>query len=259
MENAVIYGNGIVGQATAQAFGIKDTYDIDPKRRTIELEEVVKRKYIFLCLPTPTISGQCFIGDIDGAIQKLISAGLSKDSLLIIRSTVTPGYSKHVQGTFGLTNVVSNPEFLSEDTLKDDALQPDLIVVGGDNAQAVASVVALYKGRFKYPEPVVTDSTTAEFMKYALNSFFAVKVVFANELFDGAQQLGANYEAVKKVLETHKWGTKNHLTIHHKGGRGAGGHCLPKDLEAFGNLIKSVFLLTTDTLNTMLLEGSKKV
>lgn len=258
MENAVIIGNGVLGQATGEAFGIADRYDIDPLRRTIEIEEVVKRKYIFICLPTPTSFGACDTSIIYETIAKFIKQGLSKDSILIIRSTVYPGFNRYLQSSFKINQFVSNPEFISNDTALEDMAKPDLIVVGGENQEAVSQVVALYKSRFKYPEPIVTDSTTAEFIKYSLNSFFALKVVFANQLFDGAQQLKANYEVVRKVLESHKWGSKNHLEAFHKGGRGYWGKCLPKDVEAFSEIIDSDLLRTVHGINLDLVgEGGK--
>lgn len=256
MENAVIIGYGVIGKAVGSAFGIKDYISLS--KSTIDYKEAAKRKYVFICLPTPTIDEKCFTTDIENAVKQLVENGLTKDSVIIIRSTVYPGFNRFLQNTFGIENIVSNPEFVNNDTAKEDMQKPDLIVVGGENKTYIDMVVAIYKGRFKYIEPVVTDSITAEFIKYSLNSFFMTKVVFANTLFDAAQELKANYGTVKKILESHKWGSKNHFEIFHKGGRGAGGHCLPKDIDSFTNLIQSSFLNCVFNENENILEKYPK-
>ena len=80
-----------------------------------------------------------------------------------------------------------------------------------------------------------TDTITAEMAKVSLNAFFVNKVVFANTIYDICQTNGANYEKIKQVFEKHKYGSKNHFTIFHKEGRGAGGRCLNKDFQAFNS------------------------
>jgi UDPglucose 6-dehydrogenase len=257
MNNAVIIGHGVIGKATANAFVIGNHIDLEDSN--ITYEEAAKQKYIFICLPTPTINGKCFTSDIHEVIKNLIKSGLSEDSVIIIRSTVTPGFSRSIQKSLGITNIVSNPEFLSEDTAEYDMQNPDIIVIGSDSPRHLEMVKGLYMGRFKYAEIVETDSVTAEFIKYALNVFFATKVVFANQIFDGTQKLGANYETVRKVLEMHKWGSKNHFRVTHKGGRGAGGRCLHKDLEAFAGLVTPSIFDKIKSINDTYLEMTKKV
>lgn len=256
MNNSVVIGHGVIGKATAEVFGISNY--ISRSDSNITYKEAAQCKYIFICLPTPTINGKCFTSDIYEAVKNLVESGLSKESIIIIRSTVYPGCNYDLQKSTRLKRIVSNPEFVNNDTATQDMLKPDLIVIGGDDRESVDQVVALYKSRFKYPDPVVTDSRTAEFIKYALNVFFASKVIIANQLFDGAQKLRANYDVARKVLEEHKWGSKNHLQVHHKGGRGAGGKCLKKDLEVFANLIEPSIFSKMNSINQTYLEMTEK-
>jgi len=258
MDSSVIIGYGVIGRAVAEAFGVKKYYSRSDAN--ITLEEAAKLRYIFICLPTPTINGQCYTQDIYETVKTLIANKGEEDSVIIIRSTVPPGFNKSLQDEFGVNNIISNPEFISNDTAVEDMKNPDLIVVGGEKQKYIEMVVALYKGRFKYIEPVVTDTVTAEFIKYALNMFFVTKLVYANQLNDAAIELGANYQVARKVLETHKWGSKNHFQTFHKNGRGAGGKCLKKDLEAFGNLaIKQDLFYYLEEINNKYLEASKKI
>lgn len=239
MRDACVIGYGTVGRATAEAFGIQKYFS--RSKASITLEDAAKCRYIFMCLPTPTIEGKCYTEEIYEIIKKIISYPRYVDSIIIIRSTVYPGFNRFIQESLGIDNIVSNPEFLSEDTAFEDAKNPDLIVLGGENQKCVAVVKALYEGRFKYKKIIVTDSKTAELIKYTLNTFFATKVIFANAIYDYAQQIGANYGTIRNVLETHRWGSKNHFIITYKGRRGIHGKCLPKDAEAFATLTDSAF------------------
>lgn len=238
MDNSCVIGFGTVGKATALAFGIKKYFSRSDAN--ITLEEASRCKYIFLCLPTPCINGRYFTDDLYEIIKQIESFPNTSDRVLVVRSTVYPGFCKHIQDSFVIDNVVFNPEFLSEDTWEADAVQPDLVVVGG-NERYAPLVSGIYQARFKYLKPLVTDSTTAELIKLSLNNFFATKVAFANELFDYAQKAGANYEVIKGVLEGHRWGSKNHFEVFYKGKRGIHGKCLPKDLNALTNLTNSDF------------------
>lgn len=254
MNNSCIVGYGTVGKATAEAFGITKYYS--RKNKNMELEDIKNFKYVFVCLPTLVKEGKYQVNDIIAVLNKINE--VNPEAIIILRSTIYPGFCKSIQKSQGIKNLVFNPEFLSEDTAIEDAKKPMLIVVGSDNPKARQDVVALYKGRFSYIEPVETDSITAEFIKICLNGFFSLKVIFANQIFDYAQNIGANYETFAKVVQAHPWGSKNHFQVFHKGGRGAGGKCLRKDLEALAEYSDSMLLESTKEINDMLLEMSGK-
>lgn len=253
MNNAVVIGHGMVGKSTAHAFGI-ERY-IDHKGSNISYKEAADMRYIFLCLPTPTINGQCQTDSIKEAISAILNHQ-NRQNVFIIRSTVVPGTTRALQSHFGITSIVHNPEFLSEDTWKEDAEHPDMAVIGGEQAEYIEDVEAVYKGRYKGLNIIKTDSLTSEMIKYAINGYYATKVVYANQVFDQAQRIGANYETIKKAMYSRKWIGKNHLTVWHKDKRGAGGKCLEKDLEAFAEYSQLPLLLEANKLNKMYLGGS---
>lgn len=125
----------------------------------------------------------------------------------------------------------------------EDAANPNLIVIGARNDKYREAVKSVYQGRFKSRiNTFITDNKTAELVKYAMNGFFATKVVYANIIYDIAQEWGANYETIKNALYSSPNVAKNHMTIWYKGGRGVRGRCLPKDLEAFATWTDSPFL-----------------
>lgn len=255
MDDAVIYGMGYVGRATAKAFFISHYFTRHDANITIK--DAAYKRYHFLCLPTPTINGDCFRDDIIDLIRQLESIPHNQN-VYIIRSTVIPGTARHIQEQLGIHSVISNPEFLTESTWEEDALHPDIVVIGGDQKNYVDDVRGIYEGHIKTAKIITTDSVTAELTKYAINTFYSTKVAFANQIFDICQHIGANYETLKDAMYNRKWIGKNHLDIWHKGGRGAAGKCLPKDLEAFENYSKSKLLKTVKDINDELLSRYPK-
>lgn len=246
MNNAICIGNGMVGNATRHVFGI-DKF-IDMKESTSSYKEAGSMKYVFLCLPTPTVNGQCDTSLLEQAIQAVL-AHQNGQPIFIIRSTVLPGTTRHLIEKFGIHSIVHNPEFLSEKTWKNDVEHPDIVVIGGEHSAYIEDVEALYRGRFKGVDVVKTDSVTAEMIKYSINCFYATKVVFANQIYDHCQKIGANYETIKRTMYKRKWIGKNHLTVWNGEKRGAGGKCLQKDLEAFANYSQLPLFKTADQLN----------
>ena len=244
MDNATVCGFGVVGQATAKLFGIEKHFDIDESKSNTTLQEIAKCRYVFICLPTPVKEGNYVVSDIVELVRQIHDLG--QTPIFIIRSTVWPGFADHLYDLFGPEAVISNPEFLSEDTWEKDIKYPPFVLIGGSEGRFREEVASLYRNVTKHAPIIMTDNITAEAGKLALNAFFSTKVIFANQLYDWAQKAGTNYERIKEILEKHPFGFKNHTTIWYKGKRGVNGKCLPKDLEAFANfthlpILESVF------------------
>lgn len=248
MDNACIIGFGVVGKATAELFGVDKRFDHKEEVATVTLEEASKCRYIFLCLPTPVDNQGNY--DLSGIAHMIrVLANYNNSSTFIIRSTVFPGFAINLQKELGIDTIISNPEFLSEDTALEDTKNPPFVLLGGMNESCLADVKALYEARIKSAPVIVTDNTTAEMTKLTMNAYFATKVIFANQTYDYCRKLNANYETVKEVLERHPYGPKNHFQIWYKGKRGVNGHCLPKDSQAFANYANSSLLKEVGELN----------
>ncbi len=250
----IIGGKGIVGMATAKALGIP--YYFDLKESNITLEEGAKKKWCFICLPTPTDPNgrqKKAIEPIRDYINQIKQMG---NPIFVIRSTVLPGTCKALSETTGAV-VVSNPEFLSESRWEEDAIHPRIKVIGADDIAIRRGLVQLWQG-IPCKLEITTDSTTAEMIKYVMNTFAMTKVVYANQIYDSCEKVGADYEAIHHVLHSHPWGSKEHLRVIDKGGRGAGGRCLPKDLEAFVKFSGSPLLDLVKRLNQDYLTKSHK-
>ena len=111
MNNACIIGYGVVGKATALAFGITKHFDINGDA-TITLNDAANCRYVFICLPTPTVNGDCDTRSIRETIRQI--EGIRANPLYIIRSTVIPGTANAIMEELNMDRVISNPEFLKQ-------------------------------------------------------------------------------------------------------------------------------------------------
>lgn len=247
--NGVIVGYGNVGRATAHVLGIE--HWIDPNGSNISTEDAANLDWAFVCVPTPTVEGKCDLTEVQNAIASL--TGFSHTPTFVIRSTVPPNTANVYARIYGAT-IVSNPCFSSEKTMLEDEMFPKLIVVGAADENMAAELAVAYQNAL--PEPFqgvvfLVSNTTAEFIKYAFNSLFATKVVWANEMKRVCERLGIDYDRVKIALYFHPWVGANHLDARGRDDEGfyAGGSCLPKDLEAFANYSRSELLHRVLELN----------
>ena len=139
-------------------------------------------------------------------------------------------------------SIVSCPEFLRVGTAIDDFLFPDRVVIGSDREDAIDIVTELYrpildqqvpKGLGSGPQssrPRLVTSTlgTAELIKYASNSFLAMKISFINELAQICDRVGADVTQVAEAM-----GMDHRISpLYLNAGLGWGGSCFGKDLTA---------------------------
>lgn len=169
-----------------------------------------------------------------------VATQASEDMVLVVKSTVPPGTcealellaSGHARPGVRV-NVASNPEFLRESEAVWDFFNPDRVVVGVDVLELEETVVSLYPSQWPM---LVCDRRSAELVKYAANTFLALKISFANEVAALCEALGAESHNVLAGigLDTRIGGA--FLSP----GPGFGGSCLPKDLSGFIAVAASV-------------------
>jgi len=192
----------------------------------------------FICVGTPSDKD----GRIDLSIVRRASESIgdalklaNRDShhVVVVKSTVVPGTTDEVvapiirekSGDASTVGIAMNPEFLREGKAVYDFMNPDKIVIGGDS-RARDTVARLYKKISC--EITLTDTRTAEMIKYANNSFLATKISFANEIGNICKRLGIDvYEVMSAV------GKDFRISEHFlNAGAGFGGSCFPKDVKA---------------------------
>jgi GDP-mannose 6-dehydrogenase len=198
-------------------------------------DALAKSSIAMICVGTPSQkNGNQDLQQLE-RVSRQIAAHLEqrrKPLTVAVRSTVFPGTCEQVVipalGSSAEAIVVSHPEFLREGQAVRDFLEPPLLVVGGSNADAVASVASLY--RSLSAEPCRVSLGTAEMIKYACNAFHALKVAFANEIGTLCDQRGVSGAEVMDTLCRDV--TLNLSRAYLKPGFAFGGSCLPKDLRA---------------------------
>jgi GDP-mannose 6-dehydrogenase len=204
-------------------------------------EAVLNTEMSMVCVGTPSQSnGNLGIGYLVQTCQDIGAVLRDKTVFhtVVIRSTVLPGTlrdvviptlesasGKKAGVDFGICN---NPEFLRESTAVYDYYNPPKTVIGANDPQTAEVVKSLYA---HLPAPmIVTSIEVAELVKYADNTWHALKVGFANEMGVIAKAVGVDSH---KVMEIFCQDTKLNLSSYYlKPGYGFGGSCLPKDVRA---------------------------
>jgi UDPglucose 6-dehydrogenase len=216
---------------------------------TDDVAEAAKNaEFVFLCVPTPQgVTGEADLTYIEIAAQS-ISQHLLRGAVVINKSTVPVGSTRVVESALRRPDirVVSNPEFLREGTAVHDFLNPDRIVVGCDDQEVALNVASLY-GMLKAPI-VVTDSASAELIKYAANAFLATKISFVNAIATICEGSGAD---MRDVVRGMGYDTRiGHEFL--KPGPGWGGSCFPKDTTALVHIARQFgyeFKLLEEVIN----------
>jgi UDPglucose 6-dehydrogenase len=125
--------------------------------------------------------------------------------------------------------VVTNPEFLRDGAAIDDFMRPNRVVIGGEDPHALAIMTELYSPLYLIETPFVfTDTTTAEMIKYAANTFLAMKISFINEMANLCDAVDADVHDVARAIGLDQRIGRKFLHP----GPGYGGSCFPKDVQS---------------------------
>ncbi len=191
---------------------------------------------VFIAVGTPARrgDGHADLTHVYAAAEE-IAAALDGYTLVVTKSTVPVGTSREVEAIIrrvrpeAEVDVVANPEFLREGSAIEDFMRPDRVVIGTESARAIEVMRALYRPLYLIETPIVfTGRETAELIKYAANSFLALKVTFINEIADLCENVGADVHDVAKAIGLD--GRIGPKFLHP--GPGYGGSCFPKDTLA---------------------------
>ncbi|MFZ0592796.1 MAG: nucleotide sugar dehydrogenase [Bryobacteraceae bacterium] len=205
-------------------------------RATASLGEVIDEADLaFICVGTPSErNGNLGTDQLRRVSDEIAShiRGRTKPLIVAVRSTVFPGTCDEVVARsfvgIGAVKIAANPEFLREGAAVRDFVEPSLIVVGSEDGAAAQKVAELYAPLGV--EPCLVSLRAAEIIKYACNSFHAVKIAFANEFGALCSSLEIDGEEVMRTLCED---TKLNISpAYLKPGFAFGGSCLPKDLRA---------------------------
>jgi UDPglucose 6-dehydrogenase len=195
-------------------------------------EATAQSELIFIAVGTPPSED----GSPDVSAVKAVASEIAKNikryTVVVNKSTVPVGSGTMVEEIIRshqvpshLFDVVSNPEFLREGSAIRDTLEPDRIIIGANRRDAALKLVELYAGLER--PMMITDVNSAELIKYAGNSFLAMKISYINAISRICEECGANVADVSKGI-----GLDSRIgTQFLQAGLGWGGSCFPKDVQ----------------------------
>jgi len=215
------------------------------KATTDARQAILETDISFVCVGTPSDdSGAVGLKYVKGVCEIIGKAIAEKGRFhsVVIRSTIVPGTMDEVcvpllEAASGLKAGVDfgvgyYPEFLRESTAIADYYDPGLIVFGALDDRT-AEVLRGVNANMQVPCHVVS-LRTAEAVKYASNSWRAVKITFANEIGNIAKACGVDGQQVMKLICSD---TKVNISPYFmRPGFAFGGSCLPKDVRALRHL-----------------------
>ncbi|MFY7809207.1 MAG: UDP-glucose dehydrogenase family protein [Fimbriimonadaceae bacterium] len=192
---------------------------------------------VFIAVGTP--QGDDGEADLSAvwAVARDIAKYICHYTIIVTKSTVPVGTGDRIEQILvdagvdrSMFDVVSNPEFLREGTALPDAQNPDRIVIGADNQAAAHKLMELF-APLEAPV-IITDRRSSELIKYASNTFLAIKISFINAISRMCEECGADVSAVARGMGSDPRIGNKFL----QAGLGWGGSCLPKDVAALNKI-----------------------
>ena len=224
---------------------------------TTKIEEgITKSNLILLSLPTPMDENNIPDYSALANVAKQLSQLLQPNSLVIVESTVEPGFIEDV-----MINLISDNDRLDAEknffigVCPENANPGEILhdftnlprLVGGINQDISKVIQLIYSFVFGVELIEMPDCKTANAVKLTTNVFRDVNIAFVSELSLMFEKLGID---TMKVLEAAK--KKYNFQVHYPGA-GVGGPCLP---------INSYQLLNTAKRlgsNLSIIESGRKV
>ncbi len=210
---------------------------------------IQKSDVIIIAVGTPQKSGGETNMTYVDSVVKAIKQNLNDYKIICTKSTVPIGTGQKIIKTLindfneGFDfDYVSNPEFLREGSAVKDFLWPDRVIIGTNSNKAFEIMCNIYRPLYINKNPIkCTTVETAEMIKYASNSFLALKISYINEIANLCESVGADIHDVASAMGED--GRISDKFLHP--GPGFGGSCFPKDLES---------LIATSKANNLVLE-----
>lgn len=159
-----------------------------------------------ICVPTPSDSdGNCDISIVKDVLVKL-HINIKKETYVIIKSTLVPSTSSELNKEYPELNIVFCPEFLRENSYKDDIYNAKFVLLGIPpqfhltKYQEVLKIIRKFYKHNSQIDILMKSYEECELFKYTLNTFFATKITFFNEIHELCEKMGVDYQNLKNMF-----------------------------------------------------------
>ena len=123
-------------------------------------------------------------------------------------------------------DVLSNPEFLAEGSAIDDLENPDRVLIGGENIEAINLLSEIYLNWVPKEKILHTNIWSSELAKLTSNAFLAQRISSINSISAICEATGADVREVARAIGSDTRIGSKFLDS----GPGFGGSCFKKDI-----------------------------
>jgi UDPglucose 6-dehydrogenase len=220
-----IIGFGWVGKAVQKLF--PDALIHDPHNGYVA---EVLADVAFVCVPTPLLEN----GSLDCSIVEDVIRQ-SQEPLIIIRSTVNPGFCDHMAVRYK-KKIVFQPEYIGETVSHPlfDETKRQFLIIGGrpeDRRKVIELYQTVYNANITIRQ---VTNLEAEVIKLSENRAIAFQMMQCQELFDACEAAGVDYYNIREAIYSDDPRFNLWWTFIYKDKRGFNNSkCLLKDVPAW--------------------------
>lgn len=204
-------------------------------------EAIIAADMIFISVNTPTKTygvGKGMAADLKyiELCARQIAEVATTDKIIVEKSTLPVRTAEALRNILDNTgngvnfDILSNPEFLAEGTAVEDLLNPDRVLIGGDNTErglkAQEALVEVYANWVPREQILTTNVWSSELSKLTANAFLAQRVSSINALSELCEVTEADVSEVAKAIGTDSRIGPKFL----QASVGFGGSCFQKDI-----------------------------
>lgn len=233
-NNIPVYEPGL-SEVVAEARGRNLFFSTEVEKAIDEAE------MIFISVNTPTKTygaGKGMGADLKWIelCARQIARVSTTDKIIVEKSTLPVRTAEAVRDILTNTGngvnfqVLSNPEFLAEGTAVPDLLNPDRVLIGGDQTkegkEAIQALVDIYARWIPRERILTTNVWSSELSKLVANAFLAQRISSINSISELCEKTEADINEVARAIGTDSRIGSKFL----KASVGFGGSCFQKDI-----------------------------